>query len=58
MYTLQIRDTENPKLLNDLICKFLDFYREFCTVDFIIQEKTTYKTSKNFKIKGLDAWLY
>ncbi len=58
LYILRIRDLENPKLINSLLSKFLEIFQEFCTVDLIIQERTSYDRRKNIKAKGLEPWLY
>lgn len=58
LYILRIRELDNPKLINSLLSKFLEIFQELCTVNLIIQERTSYNRKKNIKAKGLDLWLY
>ena len=56
-YTLYMHDINNPKLLENLLELFIDYFSELCKIEVIVEEKKIY-SKKNIRIgKGLDQWL-
>jgi len=56
-YTLYLRDINNPKLLENLLELFIDYFTELCKIEIIVEEKKIY-SNRNTRIgKGLDQWL-
>lgn len=56
-YILYIQETNNPKLLKNMIDFFTDTVSEFSSVDLVIKEFKQFKNKNLSELKGLDPWI-
>lgn len=57
IYALLIRDTNNQKLLKNILENFIEILSEFSSVELIVKEVKKFNNKKLFELNGLEPWL-
>lgn len=52
-----MQNINNPKLLENLLEFFIDYFSDLCKIEVIIEEKRIYSNKRIRKGNGLDKWL-
>ncbi len=57
VYELLIRETNNPRLLKNILEKFVEMLSEFSSVELVVKEVKKFKNKNLIELRGLDPWL-